>query len=188
MGFCDSLISTNFEYYLEMQIILYFSLKPKNIFQDQIYMKKIYPIHHALPQPTLRVHQISNKQRDKIRKGAQADGRNRKLKEEPQQKQPLQLQPLLERLQDRQPHMLLMDIPTSLQIIRSYLYLEIYLFCIYFFISDVTVFKSVAKISLNNDYETLKLRFFSPMDGHFKPIFLKSKSLSSKTKRKFYVR
>ena len=46
-------------------------------------MKKIYPIHHALPQPTLRVHQISNKQRDKIRKGAQADGRNRKLKEEP---------------------------------------------------------------------------------------------------------
>ena len=83
--------------------------------------------------------------------------------------------------------MLLMDIPTSLQIIRSYLYLEIYLFCIYFFISDVTVFKSVAKISLNNDYETLKLRFFSPMDGHFKLIFLKSKSLSSKTKRKFYV-
>ena len=65
--------------------ILYFIshlLKPKNIFQDRIYMKKTHPIHHALPQPTLRVHQISNKQSDKTQKGVQADGRKQKLKEE----------------------------------------------------------------------------------------------------------
>ena len=67
--------------------------------------------------------------------------------------------------------MLLMDIPTSLQIIRSYLYLEIYLFCIYIFISDVTVFKSVTKISLNNDYETSKLSFFPPWMAILKQSF-----------------
>lgn len=57
-------------------------LEPKNVFQDQISMKKTHPIHHALLQPTLRVHQISNKQSDKTQKGVQADGRKRKLKQE----------------------------------------------------------------------------------------------------------